>query len=175
MFSNNDIVLYGTEGVCRVSSTVEKNFAGRIVKYYVLKPIYKENSTVFIPTDNELLLSKVRQILSEDEVNDIIQSMPDESPMWIDDNNARKAKYKEIILSGNPRELVRLIKALYLHQQEQQLNGKKFHIADERLLKDAEKLLYDEFAVALKITPQQVLPLILKQTQSGARPCGNQN
>lgn len=173
MFNNNELVLYSTEGVCRVSATVEKNFAGKIVRYYVLKPIYRENSTVFVPTDNELLLSKMRRVLSENEVHDIIQSIPDENPMWIDDDNTRKTKFKEIICGGNPRELVRLIKALYQHQQEQQSSGRKFHVTDERLLKDAEKLLFDEFAVVLKINPQQVLPLILEQTQAGSY--GNQS
>ncbi len=39
------------------------------------------------------------------------------------------------------------------------------HIADERFLNEAEKLLYEEFAHVLQIERNQVLPFILKQIQ----------
>ena len=39
-------------------------------------------------------------------------------------------------------------------------------MSDERFLKDAERLLYDEFALVLRIKPDQVLPFILKQINS---------
>ena len=37
------------------------------------------------------------------------------------------------------------------------------HLTDEKYLKDAEKMLHDEFAVVLNISPDQVVPFIRKQ------------
>ena len=77
--------------------------------------------------------------------------MPKEKPNWIENEQERKAKYKEIIAKGDRRELIRLIKSVYLHGQKLKLTGKKLHVVDERFLKEAERLLYDEFAHVLKI------------------------
>ena len=58
-----------------------------------------------------------------------------------------------------------MIKALYFHQREQQKNGRRLHITDERFMKEAEKMLYEEFAYVLNIRKDQVLPFILNQVQ----------
>lgn len=42
---------------------------------------------------------------------------------------------------------------------------KRLHISDESFLKDAEKLLYEEFAHVLNITKDQVLPFIMRQIE----------
>ena len=57
------------------------------------------------------------------------------------------------------------IKFVYFHQQEQQKNGRRLHITDERFMKEAEKMLYEEFAYVLNIRKNQVLPFILNQVQ----------
>lgn len=36
-------------------------------------------------------------------------------------------------------------------------------MSDERFLKEAEKMLYDEFALVLNIREDEVLPFIMKQ------------
>ena len=163
MFKINDNVLYGMEGVCKIAEITEKNLGNKRMKYFVLKPIYKDNSTVFVPADNEALAAKMRRVLSEDEIYEIIRAIPDDEPIWIDDENTRKCVYKEILSNGDRRELSRLIKTLYLHRDEQEEKGKKLHLSDERFLKDAESTLYNEFALVLEMKPEQVLPFIKKQ------------
>ena len=58
-----------------------------------------------------------------------------------------------------------MIKALYYHQQEQHAKGRRLHTADEHFFREAEKLLYDEFALVLHIKPEQVLPFIMEQVE----------
>lgn len=36
-------------------------------------------------------------------------------------------------------------------------------MSDEHFFKEAERILYEEFALVLKIRPEQVLPFILEQ------------
>ena len=43
MYQINDMILYGTEGVCKIDSIVTKELAGEAQEYYVLKPVYSEN------------------------------------------------------------------------------------------------------------------------------------
>ena len=54
---------------------------------------------------------------------------------------------------------------MYFKQQELTAAGKKLHAADERIMKEAEKLLYDEFSVVFDIRPEEVLPLIMKRLE----------
>jgi CarD family transcriptional regulator len=53
-----------------------------------------------------------------------------------------------------------------LHQQELKEKGKKLRVSDERFLKDAEKVLYDEFAHVLDIKREEVLPFIFEQIET---------
>lgn len=164
-YSVNDTVLYGAEGVCRVAEIIQRDFGSGTVDYYVLRPVYNENSTIFVPVNNPALTDKIRRVLSADEIREIIRSMPDEDSIWYTDENERKEKFRQILARGDRSELVGMIKALYQHQQRQQAGGKHLHAADERFFRDAEKMLYDEFALVLKIKPDQVLPLIMEQIQ----------
>lgn len=51
--------------------------------------------------------------------------MPDENPNWIADEDDRVRAYKEILLTGNHREIIKLMKALYRHRERGcRINGK---------------------------------------------------
>ena len=49
-----------------------------------------------------------------------------------------------------------MIRELYIHKQEQLKNGKKMHLSDEQLMKEAERLLYSEFSLVLNIRADEV-------------------
>lgn len=159
----NDTVMYGAEGVCRFAGVLEKEVRGSCNQYYVLRPVYNEYSTIFVPVNNERLTSKMRRVLSADEIYALIKTMPDENTIWIEDETVRKEQYKKILSGGERTQLVRLIKTLHQRQQAQKEKGRKMHAVDERFMRDAEKMLYDEFAHVLNISHEQVLPLILEQ------------
>lgn len=169
MFQANDTILYGAQGVCQVEGITKRDFGGSAMEYYVLKPISNANSVIYVPVQNDALTAKMRRVLAPDEIRAIIRSMPQEESLWIEDENERKTAYRDILAHGDRRELIRLIKALYLHQQEIQKKGKRLHSSDDRFLKDAEKMLYDEFALVLHIKPEQVLPFILDQIEEAER------
>ena len=163
MYNKNDIVLYGNQGVCKVFDIVEKEMANEVNEYYVLKPVNDVHSTVYVPTQNEKLTSKMKKILSVEEIYDLINDMPNEKEIWIDDFNERKETYSKILYSGDRKELIRLIKTLYLHQEELKKNKKRLYIADERILKEATNILHEEFAYVLHIEKDDVLPFISKK------------
>lgn len=124
MFLKNDIVRYGAHGVCKIVDIAEKNFNGVPVEYYVLKPIYNDTSTIYVPVQNQSLTDKMHKVLSAEEIRALIQAMPYEESIWIDDEEERKRRYQEILVDGDRVELIRMIKALYLRQREQQAKEK---------------------------------------------------
>lgn len=48
MYNVGDTVIYGSEGVCRISDKTERKFKNRVLSYYILQPVYKENGLVNI-------------------------------------------------------------------------------------------------------------------------------
>lgn len=165
----NDIVLYGAEGVCKIKDITKENFGEGIMEYYVLQPIYKDSLMIFVHTGNDHLISKMRRVLSREEIEKIILTMPEEELLSIEDESEREIKYQEIINSGDRRAVVKLIKTIYLRQKNRKEQKKNPYAIDERFLKEAEKLLYDEFALVLNVKPNQVLPLIIKQIEYSKR------
>ena len=108
----------------------------------------------------------MRKILSADEAKDLIASLPMEPMTWITNDRERQMAYKDIILTGKPEEVFRMVSTLYNKQKDQLAIGKKLHASDERFLRDAEKMLFNEIGYALKIKPQEVLSVILKHVRS---------
>lgn len=163
MFQVNDTVMYGSSGVCRISEISAKKFGNKEVLYYVLKPVYDENSTIYCPVDSPKL--KIRKLLSVDEIYRLIQEMPDSQTEWVNNEQQRKEKFNKILKEGDHRELIRLIRALYFNREEKRRTGKKFYLSDERIMKEAETMLHEEFAHVLKIELEEVVPFITGELQ----------
>lgn len=159
----NETILYGSHGVCKIEEISERKFNNKTLEYYELRPVYDEKAVLFVPVNNEKLVSKMRPVLSAAEIYALIRSMPDEDMSWIDNDGARKEKFKEILASGDRAQLIRVIKTLNRHQEAQKEKGKKLHIVDERFMKDAEKMLHAEFAYVLDIKYEDVIPFIVEE------------
>ena len=169
MFQVNDTIMYGTQGICTIIDIAEKDFMGTKKEYYVLKPMNDKATTLFAPVNNAKVESKMRRILTEKEIYQLIESMPKEETEWIVNENQRKEEYKRIITNGNHIELIRMIKALYIHKQEREMEGKHLYLSDERFFKEAERILYDEFQYVLNIKREELLPIIFKKIEESMR------
>lgn len=171
-YKMGDAVLYGLQGVCKITGITERNFDGTPLQYYVLKSSHDSKTTMYVPVCTEETVPKLRRILSTVEVYEFIHAMADQDVMWIENEAARRARYKAVIAGGNRRELVSLIKALYRHKQERSELGRKLHATDERFMKEAEKILYGELAYVLNIKLEQVLPFITDRIEAETQHIG---
>lgn len=151
MFQVNDVIIYGVQGVCQITGTEEKVVSGKKKTYFVLKPVNDKGSTIFAPTDNEVVLKKMRRLLTKAEIHGLIDSMESENALWVENENERKELYKSILAKGDHLELIKMIKAIYAHKKEREAEGKRLHMSDERFFKDAEQILYNEFQYVLDL------------------------
>lgn len=151
-----EIVLYGSEGVCRISEISKIKVGHKREEYYVLHPIHREGATVYVPLNNETLLSKMRRLLTKEEIENLIQQVAAEEPLWIEDSGERKAEYQRILSGTDRLELLRMIRGLYLRRDMLRQRGKYLRGSDEQLLRDAEKILNDELALVLEMERREV-------------------
>lgn len=157
MFKINDVIVYGSQGVCEIVDIEEKSIGGVRKNYFVLKPIKDQGSTIYAPTDNEHVLKKMRKLLTVSEINRLIDSMPEEKTVWIDNVNERKECYKNLLENGDHAALIQMIKAVYAHKKEREAAGKRLHMMDEHFFKDAEQILYNEFQYVLQLSGKDAL------------------
>ena len=160
MYNAGDAVVYSSYGVCVITAIEDHDFSSENVEYYVLRPVSDNKNKFYVPTDNEALKSRMRSVCSRSEVEELISEMPREDMFWIEDESRRKEEYRRIIDSGDRRKIIGLIKTLYIHGEELAAQHKKLRSSDERFLHEAENMLYDEFAYALRLNKDEVLPYI---------------
>ena len=160
MFHVNDVVLYGTDGVCRLTGIVRKTINGIERDFYELHPVFRQDAVLFLPTDNEKVCARLRHVLTREEILSAIHSMPEEETIWIESDSSRKEQYQSIIRSGDHVRIIQLIKTLYEQREKLKEKGRKMHTADENFLKEAEKILHEEFAFVLNIPQPDVLSFI---------------
>ena len=160
MFNIGQTVLYGSNGVCTVAGVTEKRIGSFKANYYVLKPVGASAATLFVPTSNEQLVGKIRSVLTEDEANSILNNLPD-CGEWIDDKQQRTESFRAVISEGDRVELIRLIRLIYAHGQSRTANHKRLHVSDERFLKEAMKMVCEEFSIVLHTDSDSVMKRIL--------------
>lgn len=156
MYQVGETVLYGTEGVCTIAEVREMKVGREKASYYVLQPVHREGATIFVPLQNETLQAKMRRLLSVEDINQLLDYISHEDVEWIDDAAERKTEFHRILTAGDRKELLGMIRTLYLRREMLQSAGKRLRTNDDQMLRDAEKLLNDEFALVLNIKPRDV-------------------
>lgn len=154
--------MYGTYGVCTVTGTTEKSIGGKSMRYYVLKPVYQQDATAYVPADNPQVVARLHRLLSQNELYHLVDSMLEQPMTWSDNEMERKTQFQEILSSGDRAGMLRLIRMLYLRQEERRKNGKRLHLNEERIFREAERMVCGEFAFVLNIDPEEV-PAFLQQ------------
>lgn len=162
MFSIGQCVICGNKGACTVEDITTLDISGvdKAKKYYILKPVYISASTVYVPVDSA---ASMRNILSKEEAEALIKEIPAIERLEIRNERFVEQDYKECIKANNCKELVKLIKTIYLRRQKRLEAGKKETAVDNKYFKMAEDNLYGELAVALNMERRDVSKYIFEQ------------
>lgn len=148
-------------------TTMEMEGVPRDRLYYVLAPVSQKGGKIFTPVDNEK--TPMRRVLTREEATGLIDRIPEIEELWITSEKLRENKYKECMRSGDCREWIRIIKTLYLRNQERSAQGKKVTATDEKYLHMAEEYLYSELEIPLEIPKNQVEQYIVERLGRGGK------
>ena len=99
MFKISDYVCYGATGVCQITGTKKERISGVTKEYYVLKPVFNENSAVYVPMDSPVLVEKMRPVLSATEIKKLITNAKKRNDEWIINDFRRSKQFKEALKS----------------------------------------------------------------------------
>jgi CarD family transcriptional regulator len=166
MYQVGDQVVYGVHGVCRVADMEKQIVNRKAVTYLVLEPVGQEGSRYLVPTSSDAAMSKLRPMLKPEELKAMLQSPEVRQDAWIREENIRKQTYRELIASGDRVGLMKMVYTLYVQKNNLHVMGKKFHLADDNFLRDAEKLLASEIAVVMDMQPDEARNYLRNQLKS---------
>lgn len=160
MFETGDYVVYGHNGICQVMGVTTMDMPGisRDRLYYILCPEGQKEGKIFTPVDNDKMV--LRKVMKQEEAEKLIAEIPSIEILEVMDEKRREEQYKECIKSCECRELIRIIKTIYLRKQERLSQGKKVTAVDERYLKMAEDNLYSELSILLGVPKNKMVEYI---------------
>ena len=168
MYQVGDKVVYGSHGVCMVVDQEERLIDRKRQTYLALEPVGQDGSCYFVPTHNAVAMSKLRRMLSKEELETMLASEEVHADGWIKDENQRKQAYRELISSGDRAKLMQMVHTLYRHKASQASAGRKCHLCDENFLRDAEKLLISEVSIVMEVEPDQAKQYIRNKLKEDA-------
>lgn len=169
MFQVGDKVVYGIHGVCNITQQEERLVDRKRVTYLVLEPVGQAGSRYLVPTHNAAAMSKLKYMLTREELERLMQSEDVQADGWIRDENLRKQTYRDLISSGDRTKLMCMVRTLYEHKSTQAAAGRKCHLCDENFLRDAEKLLCSEIAIVMDMEYDQAKQYFRKYLQEKGR------
>lgn len=164
MYSEGTYVSYRSEGVCIISEIKRQQFGAlnKLMDFYILSPLSDPNSKLYVPVDNEELVSKMRPLCTADEINAMALELCDERMEWISDSRQRNSVLRGIIASGDRKTLISLINTFIYQEPVLAAVGKKFTQGDEAILKRAKAMLVEEFSFTTDITTEKALMDVLE-------------
>lgn len=162
VFEIGEYVVCGNKGVCVVENITTLNISGvdKERRYYILKPLYMAESTVYVPVDSPQ--KSMRRVLKRGEAQELIKGIPDVPLLVITNDKLSEQMYRECIKTNSCEELVKIIKTIYLRKQKRIQAGRKVTAVDAKYFHLAEENLYGELAVALEIPRDEVESYITK-------------
>ena len=159
MFKVGKTVVYGIQGVCEITAVEKMKMVKTAEEYYVLTPVYINNNNIFVPVKNTELVGRMYDVLSKDEINEVIKFL--RSGKTVKCQNFEKRTLFRETLSGNDRlAIARVINSLVLEQRERREQTKNLPSSDENLLNKARALLFGEIAFVMNISPDDVANMI---------------
>lgn len=154
MLKIDEYVVYKHD-VCKIVSINNRNN----LDYYVLVPISDSTLKISVPCNNTSL---VRKLISKEYAYNLIDMMPN---IEVLNMNVKllENEYKILLNDCSHESLIKIIKTTYLRNKERIDTKRKTSDKDEYYFNLAEKYLYNELAIVLEMTYDEVKEYIIER------------
>ena len=117
----------------------------------MIEPIASGGATIYLPSANQTVQTRMRPVLTREEVDAIISSVKTDQLPWILDRKQRMSQCQQILYRRDTREL--LLLASCLHKRK---TGKGLPTSEIEILHKVEGLIEQEFSFALHISRAEI-------------------
>lgn len=151
MYQKGDYISYSGHGVCKISDIRAMDFGSGKQDYYIIEPIAAGSATIYLPRDNPKALSRIRPVLTKEEIDAIISSVRDDQIPWPNDRKVRIAQFQQILSRRDTRELLMLASCLHKRKTERGLPA-----GELEMLHKVEGMVEQEFSFALNLRREEI-------------------
>lgn len=147
----NDLVIHKNEGLCKIIEIV--TMANK--EYYkMLIENKKDNTTIYLPISkkDEMLV----EVMSKEDADDLLRYMKSLEEKIVESTKERRGDYAKKLASGDKRDLVYIVKYLYLLKQDKDLKNVKLGEQDTITYLKASDMLFDELSVVYGVSRDKV-------------------
>lgn len=156
MFKAGDLMVYGTNGVCRVVNICHSPFDSNDERmFYTLAPLNdNSNLVIYTPVNNESVV--MRELISESEANKVISEVKNAQIIEIPLEKRRRDVYREVMQTAEPDQYVRIIKTVFNRRNEFRRTRRRLPDLDNDFEHTAKNCLYGELSQVLGKTREEI-------------------
>ncbi|MCB2155956.1 hypothetical protein KQI84_13825 [bacterium] len=147
-FNKGETIVEPTIGICTVIGMKRMHVDGQDMIMYIFQA---QNAQVYVPAD-QLEKRGIRRPMTRDEVKRVLANLKVPASPNRSDARLQYVNYREIMKSGDPARITRLLRDLYILDQNDDLKGKEKEIMDQ-----AKKFLCDEISFVREVSKTQVM------------------
>ena len=163
MYNIGAYVSYRAEGICVLTEIKRQKFGvlDEYKDFYVLSPLKDPNSKLFVPTDSQQLVGKMRPLCSAEDVNALADTLLKKRLDWEEQSRRRSNSFKNILADGDRESLIMLIHTISEREDMLSEMGKHVTQSDMTALEKAKKMLINEFSFTTDITDEKTLMTVI--------------
>ena len=150
-FNIGETVIEPTNGICTMEGMRRMRVDGIDMTVYIFQAA---NAKVYVPAD-QIENRAIRRPMTRDDVKKVLASLKQPVSPNRDDARLQYTNYREIMKSGDPMKIARLLRDLFILDQADDLKGKEKEIMDQ-----AKRFLCDEISYIRQVSKTQVLEQI---------------
>jgi len=154
----NDIVVHSNGGVFIINEIKVMNYGFGDVNYFCLRPYFldtqKETLVVYVPETKASVL--IRPVLTKQEASALIDDIKQIEPVWYNNVKERKAKFADLMHSGEIKDLCLVLKSLYTQQKKLLLENRSLNLMDYDYLNKIKRCVEEELSIVLEVPLEQV-------------------
>jgi len=147
-FRIGEVVVEPTIGICNIEGVTRKTVDGVTEDYYVF---HSGNAKVMVPR-SQIDKRGVRKPMTKDEVKKILQLLKVPVSPQRTDARTQYLMYRDILKSGDPNKITKMLRDLYTLEQMDDLKGK-----EKELMESARRFLVEEVSYVNEDAKQNVL------------------
>ncbi len=134
-FKIGETVVEPTLGICTIAGVKRMTIDGKVSDFYIFEA---GNAKVLVPRD-QVEKRGIRKPMSKEEVRKIVNLLKVPVSPSREDAKMQYMGYREIMKSGDPVRITKLLRELYTLEQSDELKGK-----EREIMEQAKKFLVDE-------------------------------
>lgn len=136
-FNIGETIIEPTNGICTMEGMRRMHVDGQDMTVYIFN---SNNAKVYVPAD-QIEKRNIRRPMSREDVKKVLQSLKQPVSPNREDARLQYNYYREIMKSGDPMRIARLLRDLFILDQNDELKGK-----EKEIMEQAKKFLTDEIS-----------------------------